>query len=525
MRHIFIIFLLICSFSSFAQNEVQWTMTGALTSSSIAFRAKLSSNSNNVRALISTSNPPVAPFIYSTVGVANQNTNNLMAKFEASGLQPNTKYYYVIEADGIADNSPDDIGTFTTPKSGPQSFTFLGGSCNKEPNTKTYNDFLGYNPLFYLNSGDLHYADPNSSNVNVHRNAFEDRVFTRPIQVDLFRQLPIAYVWDDHDYCGNAEDGPLTAGAASASQAYREYIPHYNFPVRSGNDTGAIYQTFEIGRIKFVLSDLRSQRYRNDSTAMGAVQKQWFKNQLLDAKRRNMLTCWVGSYSWYGTLDDNWSLNPKERTELSEFMRDSMIENMFIINGDAHMFGIDNGTNGDFTTAKNLPYQYPVMQAGPIENTGSFKGGTYSEGTFYSWFIKAAQYGVVDITDNGGDSICVTMTGYKKDLITEATTKLVTYNFCRKLGAYIASVDNTATDETKIDIYPNPSNGKFYFRSQESKSCKLSIISLDGKIIYENTLLASSVLPVDISGFSAGIYTAIIESDKGSSSKKLVVNH
>jgi hypothetical protein len=525
MKHVILIFSILFSTSILAQNEVKWVMTGALSPSSVALRAKLTSNSGNVRARISTSNPPAAPFIYSGIGVADQGINNLMAKMEAYGLQPGTKYYFDIEADGTADNSSDDIGTFTTPSAGPHSFTFMAGSCNKEPNTKTYNDFLGYNPLFYLNSGDLHYADPNSTDITVHRDALENRVFTRPLQVDLFRQLPIAYVWDDHDYCGNAEDGPLAAGAVNAGKSYREYIPHYNFPERTGSDTNAIYQTFEIGRIKFILSDLRSQRVRNDSTAMGLQQKQWFKNQLVDAKRRNLLICWVGSYSWYGTLDDNWSLNPKERVELNEFMRDSMIENMFIINGDAHMFAIDNGTNGDFTTAQNLPYQYPVMQAGPIENTGSFKGGTYSEGSFYTWLQKAAQYGVVEINDNGGDSICVTMKGYKKDLTTEATSQLVSYSFCRKLGNYIASIENTATDESKIDIYPNPSNGKFYFRSHEPKTCQISILSLDGKVVFENTLPASTVLPVDMSGFASGIYIAKIENDKGGFSKKLVVNH
>src|SRR5690606_1714476 len=103
----------------------------------------------------------------------------------------------------------------------------------------TYDDFLGYNPLFYLNCGDLHYADPNSPDVNVHRDAYENRVFSRPKQVELFRNLPFAYVWDDHDYCGNDSDGPNADGAASAPQAYREYVPHYEFPQRTGNDTTA----------------------------------------------------------------------------------------------------------------------------------------------------------------------------------------------------------------------------------------------------------------------------------------------
>jgi hypothetical protein len=84
------------------------------------------------------------------------------------------------------------------------------------------------------------------------------------------------------------------------------------------------------------------------------------------------------------------------------------------------------------------------------------------------------------------------MKGYKKDLTTEATSELVSYSFCRKLGAYIAGVKNTLADNTKIDVYPNPSNGKFYFRSQETKSFKVSIQSLDGKVVFEKNIIGLS---------------------------------
>ena len=523
MQKILVLFSLLFVLKGNAQNEVLWVVSGAQTPTSIALRAKLSNNSNQVRALLSTNNPPSAPFIYSTTSIADLATNNRIVKLEASGLQPNTRYYYIIEADGQPDNSTDDIGSFMTPNTGPTSFTFMAGSCNREPNTKTYNDFLAYNPLFYLNSGDLHYADPNSNDVNIHRAAYEDRIFTRPLQVNLFRQLPLVYVWDDHDYCGNADDGPRATGATSAAKAYREYIPHFPFPPRTGADSGAIYQSFEIGRVKFILSDLRSQRKRNDTTAMGLVQKEWFKKQLVDARNRNLMTCWVGSYSWYGTVDDNWVLNPTERKEICEFMRDSLIENLFMINGDAHMFAIDNGSNGDFTTAKNLPYKYPVLQAGPIENSGSFKGGTYSEGTYYVFFQKAAQYGVVNVQDNGGDSICVTLTGYKKDLTTEATTQLVQYSFCRKLGAYIAGVPALNYEETQIDVYPNPSTGEFFFRSHENKEAKVSIYSSDGRFLFASNLAPNTVLPIKLNGFSAGVYQAEIKIGNSVFTKKLIV--
>ncbi len=525
MKQIFFVCLLISGLKSFAQNEVKWMLSGALTPSSVSLRAKMSTNSNNVRAALSTTNPPSAPFIYSNVAKADSVENNFMVRLDVSGLQPATTYYYQIEADGIEDTSPEDIGTFSTTAVGPSSFSFMAGSCNREPNTKTYNDFMNFNPLFYLNCGDLHYADPNSTDVNVHRNAYEDRVFTRPLQVELFRKLPLMHVWDDHDYCGNADDGQDVAGAKSAGRAYREYIPHYEFPERQGDDTNSIYHSFEIGRVKFIMSDLRSQRFRNDSTAMGLPQKEWFKKQLVDARDRKLLICWVGSYSWYGQFDDNWTLNPKERRELSEFMRDSLIENMFIINGDAHMFAIDNGTNGDFTAANNLPYQYPVLQAGPIENNGSFKGGTYSEGTFYQFFVKAAQYGFVEVNDNGGDSICVTMTGYKKDLSTEATNSIVSYSFCRNLGDYVASTPQVDKNQADINVFPNPSSGMFHVRSVYNKPTRCTVTGLNGQVLIDELILPNVVAKLDLRQYPSGIYFANFANEDYKISRKLVVTH
>jgi len=521
MKNCFTLLVVAFSIAAFSQNEVKFMLTGALAPTSVALRAKLTDTSNNVRVVVSTNNPLTAPFIYSNVSAVTLN-NNYVAPFSVTGLSPATKYYYAIESKGVLDDSGDDIGTFTTPVNGPFSYTFMAGSCNREPNTNTYDDFLGYGPLFYLNSGDLHYADPNSVDVNVHRNAYEDRVFTRAKQVSLFRNLPLAYVWDDHDYCGNAADGPAATGAASAPRAYREYIPHYDFPQRTGADSAAIYQSFVIGRVKFIMSDLRSQRDRNNITAMGAAQKQWFKQQLIEGRNNNQLICWVGSYSWYGSVDDNWSLNTAERTELSEFMRDSAIANLFIINGDAHMFAIDNGVNGDFTAAKNLPFRYPVLQAGPIENNGSWKGGTYSEGTFYTFFVKAAQYAVVKVTDNGGDSICVVFDGYKKDLSTGVTTKLVTYDFCRELGAVQTSV--IQLEQNSFELFPNPSNGVFNIRFTTSEKATVDVFSVEGKFVKHMDVNDATYHQLDLSGQSSGVYVAKVKTSKGIFAKRLMIN-
>jgi hypothetical protein len=256
---------------------------------------------------------------------------------------------------------------------------------------------------------------------------------------------------------------------------------------------------------------------------MGAAQKQWFKNELIQAKNNNQLICWVGSYSWYGTLDDNWRLHPTERRELSEFMRDNAIENMFIINGDAHMFAIDNGINGDFTAAQDLPYLYPVMQAGPIENNGSFKGGEYSEGTFFQFFVKAAQYGVVRIEDNGSDSICVSLEGYKKDLTTGSTSSLATYNFCRKIGFPLSSSTLKLNNLPIVQIQPNPSKGMFTIKAKINEAVEIEVWSAEGRLVAKNRINGSEQLQLDLSHLASGVYTLNAETKNYRSQSKLMI--
>ena len=88
------------------------------------------------------------------------------------------------------------------------------------------------------------------------RSSLDPSQLTQPGQAALYRHVPIAYVWDDHDY------GPNDAGADSptrtaARTAYREVVPHHPL-VRPGDSP--IQQAFTIGRVRFVLTDNRSER-------------------------------------------------------------------------------------------------------------------------------------------------------------------------------------------------------------------------------------------------------------------------
>lgn len=409
-------------------NEVIYKWSGAIQPTSAVVVAKLTTASSTCRLVVSTSSSLTNPIL--SPAVSANSVNNFMAKMTVTGLTPGTTYFYAIQSNNITDNSSDDIGKFITPSAGAFSYKFTVGSCAVNSNHPAYTRMLNKTPLFHISTGDIHYANPNSaSDINIHRTPYEQNMLSQTPSRSFFDVTPIAHIWDDHDYCGN-NSGSASVGRTNARLSYQEYVPHYNLAAGSGNVP--VYQSFTIGRVHFILSDLRSER--TTGTLMGTTQKNWFKNECLYARDNNLIIAWVSGVSFGGNQTDNWGGFTAERNELSNFFRDNNIRNMFILSGDAHMLAIDNGTNHDFSTGNNNPNDYPVFQAAAINNSGSTKGGTYSEGgTFPNPSSTTGQYGVVEITDNGGASISITFTGYRVAANNSSETVLTTYTFNRTL--------------------------------------------------------------------------------------------
>jgi hypothetical protein len=308
-------------------------------------------------------------------------------------------------------------------------------------------------PLFYMSTGDLHYGNPNSgTDINVHRAPYEQRILIRRPAKVFFNAVPFAYMWDDHDFSGD-NSGYYSDGRSNARKAFQEYIPHYTLPAGSGDVP--IYQAFTMGRIRFILTDLRSER--TTTNLMSAKQRDWFKKECLRARDLKQIIAWVSPVSFGGTVADTWGGYKSERSELSNFFRDNEIKNMFILSGDAHMIAIDNGSNHDFSTGSNNPNNYPVFQAAALNNKGSTKGGTYSEGgTFPNPDATVGQYGVVDVTDKGGSDITIKFTAYRTAGNSVKESVLTSYTFTRQPGTGTTltarSIENDASVQLAWDV-------------------------------------------------------------------------
>lgn len=483
-----------------AHAQVLHFWSGALTAHSIRVQAMVDSTCHNVRLVVD-DDPYWGSPAYSSFGNV-QDSSGRTVYLRRSGLQPGTAYNYRFEVNGTVDTSFLHTGRFRTPDEGPSSFSFVVGSCASGGSYPVWQSMSAVQPLFFLSSGDLHYADPNSNDVLPHRNAYITEVHQQPAVSAFLHNTPIAYVWDDHDFSGNSSHAG-SIGKASAARAYREQVPHYELP----SDT-AIYQSFTIGRVRFILSDMRSQK--GPFAMMGNDQYAWLKHELHTARDSGQVACWVTSLPWNSIgFPENWGSQPDERAWLSDWMRTNAIKDLFIISGDAHMLAIDDGANADFSTGQDSPYRYPIFQAAAIARYGSYKGGTFNQGGYHpNPGIEHGQFGEV-LVDDDGEYVCITFNGWRTDSMSTDVSLVNTYSFCRQPQQEDVVPEVTLSDE--LGAWYDSVGSLVLTGPTGSAFAELLLVDATGRVLVERAVAISDTRTLLPLGRTApGVYTARI---------------
>lgn len=413
MRKTFLLFVAIC-LTAFAQSGAPviggpWCGNVSPTSATVAVR--LTDSGLRVRLQLSTNAALTQP-IFSAAVNSSPNAGNAV-KLTVQGLKPDTEYFYGLEIAGVLRTEPNTRGRFTTFPLGRGSFKIAFSSCGdfRHANQAAYDAIREARPLLFINTGDLHYSDTNTTNPDDYR-ANYDNVLGHGKQGALYRSVPVAYMWDDHDFTGNNADG-AAVGRDDARLVYRERVPHY--PI--GTAGGTIAQAFTIGRVRVIMTDLRSaaaptsQRETPSKTRMGTPQKNWFKQELISARDAgHPLVLWVNPDPWIAPAqlgDDTWGGHATERTEIANFIRDNRISNVVMLSGDMHGLAYDDGTNSDYATGGGAPVT--VLHGAALTSDPSSKGGPYSGGVIPG----NGQYGILEVYDNGGPSVACRFLGMR----------------------------------------------------------------------------------------------------------------
>lgn len=409
---------------------VGFVWTGALTSTSVRLVAGLRTASDSVR-LVLNPEPDSLPVVRSALFSVPEGGTIVRAELE--NLAPGVPYHYGFEVGTDTLRGAD----FRTPEAGPFSFDVGMSACALTGSENPVFDAIREaEPLFFLHLGDLHYENITVNSRARYRRAV-GRVLRSRRQSELYRSLPIAYMWDDHDFGPNDSDR-TSPGREAARLTYQEMVPHY--PLKAGSGNVPIYQAFTMGRVRFIMTDLRSERdprgFGEDAerTMMGVGQKAWFKQELLDANERYPVIAWVNTVPWITPAADgadNWGGYAAERREIADFIRDSFIRGVVILAGDAHMMALDDGTHSDFATNGGAPI--PVVQAAPLDRQGTTKGGPYTFGPFVNNSTVPphdGQWVRMQVEDEGGSEVCLTWTGYRVDWTTGASSEVFEWGRC-----------------------------------------------------------------------------------------------
>jgi alkaline phosphatase D len=383
-----------------ATSPVGWTWVGGITADSAVVTARVSTIKSAQLRLLD-SGTTLTPVLTEPLA------DGTLHRFVIPGLKPDTAYPYTLVDATTGTSLDDEARSFRTfPTTGtPASFRFAVGSCAKGMNSPVFAAATHQGARFFVHTGDFHYYDIAENRVEAFRRAYDTHLSAPRLRA-MLATVPLIYQWDDHDFGPN--DSNRTSPSREASrQNYRELVPHYPLSVilKSDAQSGSTDQAFSVGRVRFILSDLRSERDPVGRRMMSAQQDAWLRGQFIAARDTgHALIFWVSSVPWNGTPSDadRWQGYTKHRAEIADFIKANGLDGkVAILSGDAYMTAIDDGANSDFATGGGAPI--PVFQAGPIANRGSYKGGPYNHGARYQSVPDQLlnQFGIVDIKDDG----------------------------------------------------------------------------------------------------------------------------
>ncbi|MGZ4047774.1 MAG: T9SS type A sorting domain-containing protein [Bacteroidia bacterium] len=141
--------------------------------------------------------------------------------------------------------------------------------------------------------------------------------------------------------------------------------------------------------------------------------------------------------------------------------------------------------------------------------------------------------GISAFVTAGNDERSLSSDGFNQSI------KIVTLNI-KNTNAFVSSSSNgcwrnsviaNQVDEKKInssiEIYPNPSVDKINLVSNaDLKKCSLQIFDITGKLLKQEShdrILAQTVVEIDLSMLSSGVYILKIQSEKGVDQKKIIL--
>ncbi len=151
-----------------------------------------------------------------------------------------------------------------------------------------------------------------------------------------------------------------------------------------------------------------------------------------------------------------------------------------------------------------------------------------------SYTLDAGNQGATYLWSNGetSQSITVDTTGFSYGIQTLSVEVTSEFGCTNSDTVNVEFVNCSGIEEygslVEMKVFPNPSNGLFQLQLQNlnSENVSLKVINAQGVVVYqaENVRLnANSMLPLNLSGMSAGIYTVFVKGKSTIAFEKLII--
>jgi len=183
-------------------------------------------------------------------------------------------------------------------------------------------------------------------------------------------------------------------------------------------------------------------------------------------------------------------------------------------------------TNDGGTTWINVSYNIPNIWMNCLVQQEGTNNGIYLGTEMGVYYIDDSMNNWVDF-NNGLPNVIVTEMEIQYN-----SGKLIAGTYGRglwKSDLYTGTgIFNNYSNTDRLEIYPNPNNGVFDLKIESSidQNITVKVINSLGQLVYNNSFKSNNNIvssKIDIKNCTQGIYNVIIETNKGITSKKVII--
>ena len=307
--------------------------------------------------------------------------------------------------DALAIRAPFDLSRSYDHLTDQTSLRIAFGSCLRQDKSAPIFDAIKRSaPDLFLMVGDNIYAEIEGSDFTPVHTAYR-RLWSRLTAVDL--GVPIAAVWDDHDY-GISDGGGDWAHKKEAERIFLDYwqVPADD-PRRSrpglyherriqlkGAQVQILFLDTRYFRTRLRPTDDRGaegrQRYLPtqdpDATLLGAAQWQWLEDKLSTNTDFRILV----SSIQFAAVDHGWEAwknIPQDRQRLIDLVDRAAIDNLIVVSGDRHrgaLYEVPTPSGHNIREITSSPLNNAVYR---FEETSTYRVGSSYTGANFGMVI------------------------------------------------------------------------------------------------------------------------------------------